>query len=226
MAPFDSTDVINLLATSIKGGCKVTLETSYGLIVETQPNGTLSLRLANEAPASTTAGTESEEPQSPIKKEDAGTESGKPQSPIKKEDEVGFRYRIFPDWGTEFVWWDSSWPGNHGEMGLVDQDDIEERYTGGKAFYKAFEAWEDTYNRQFEAQECHLSSQGILWPDKEEERPWIIEGFLLAAWLALQADVHSIEYGPHIEEVILEKETLAATTLSFMSNIEEVLGKV
>ncbi|KAH9897131.1 hypothetical protein F4778DRAFT_744479 [Xylariomycetidae sp. FL2044] len=134
----------------------------------------------------------------------------------------GYKYRVFPDWGTTFIWYDTSWHGNpEGEYPVLEEETAE-RY--GPAWDGAFQTWVDRYTEAFSKQECHLSSTDQHpFPDMRERKTWVLDGMMLAVWLSLQPDVASVEYSPAVEKVVFQKEGLEAAVLSFIEGLDKHL---
>ncbi|KAL2166369.1 hypothetical protein VTG60DRAFT_2902 [Thermothelomyces hinnuleus] len=171
-------------------------QTTYGLIVELLPEGAVDVRLSDTV-ASKTAASASE-----------------PAQP-------GYQYYIWPDYKTSFVWYQVDWAGNPEGETHVDEDDLKERY--GEAWERAREAWVDKYTRAFEAYECHLHSYGGPIFTPEEQKAWIMEGVMLAAWLALQPGVDSVEFLNSAGTCIclLEKTGLGAKLATFLESLDK-----
>ncbi|KAF4487412.1 hypothetical protein CGGC5_v005564 [Colletotrichum fructicola Nara gc5] len=136
----------------------------------------------------------------------------------RQSSNMGYGYAIFTDWGTSGLWYDSNWPGNDPEIDFhIDLEDLEDRYPA--AWLHAFARWIGQYDDSFVAGECHLSSFGGLFPDLEERQAWLVEGALLAAWLALQSDVGHVSYHPIGRNWELEREGVAASLVEIVQNV-------
>ena len=102
-----------------------------------------------------------------------------------------YRYRLFPDWQTSYLWYDDQGPLPSPGQSHVDANVIERRYPLLDPFY--FE-WREIYESAFEQQKCHLGSGKEVFAEVHERVAWETEGFLIACWLALQDDVEEVEY--------------------------------
>ena len=199
--------VISQLFTALGGTCKITIETPYGLAIESSPDNTLTAKLNND--------TDQEPPRadandtSPVSTSDQDT--SKPR----------LKYRIFPDFGTGFLWYDIKWSGNPVDVYQVDHDELPERY--GNSWYTTYELWVEKYTRAFEEQEVHLGSDKHPFPDMEERKAWVLEGLLLATWLCLQSDTESVAYSPDDKKVILQRDSIGTTLRLFLEELDQYL---
>ncbi|KAF5497992.1 hypothetical protein CGCS363_v008429 [Colletotrichum siamense] len=202
-----------------------TLETPYGLIVELKTGEKLSVRLKENPTATNSQDT----PDCALKIQPGTHLTGSPEShreptptvdtaSDRQSSNMGYGYAIFTDWGTSGLWYDSNWPGNDPEIDFhIDLEDLEDRYPA--AWLQAFARWIEQYDDSFVAGECHLSSFGVLFPDLEERQAWLVEGALLAAWLALQSDVGHVSYHPIGRNWELERGGVAASLAEIVRNV-------
>ncbi|KAH0429344.1 hypothetical protein CcaCcLH18_08466 [Colletotrichum camelliae] len=224
MADLASIRAFLLLPQSSNITTHLTLETPYGLVVELKTGEKLSVRLKDNPSA--TKSQESPGSESQIR---TGTHpNGSSESLLESNPEshtasaqpspeMGYGYAIFTDYGTSSLWYKSDWPGNDPGIDThINLEDLEDRYPA--AWLQAFARWTKQFNDSFKKGECHLSSSGVLFPDLEERQSWLVEGALLAAWLALQSDVGHVSYHPghHWE---LEREGLAASVVEIVQNV-------
>lgn len=152
---------------------RVTMETEYGLIIEVGPGQSLHAKLRDDVVTS--------------------------QEPANK---LGYKYRVFTDWGADYLWYDNDWPGNPTSMGAnVSPEELEEqqapyvRDTALQAWSKAWTKWYDIYDNGFETnleQKGDFDQEPI--PDKKERDGWTTQGMLLAVWLSLLPSVASVKY--------------------------------
>ncbi|KAK8043436.1 hypothetical protein PG993_005866 [Apiospora rasikravindrae] len=205
MSNHNSAQVLLQLTTTLKYISKVTIETTYGLVVVVNPDKSITVQ------------------QTTARKPDSEGESSRLPNPEPQSQEkpLGYKYRVFPEYLDTFVWYDSTWPGNPEDDFNVDEDELMERY--GEAWNKAYDDWRERYIVAFEEQECQLGSYQHPFPDKEERRAWVVEGLLLVCWLSLQPDVENVEYGPDAEKVDFNKGSVDATLQSFLEEIEKYL---
>jgi hypothetical protein len=190
MSGLDTAQIISELHNTMRDTCKVSLETSYGLVININPDATFAAILKSDISPNQNAGKH-------------------------------YKYRMFPDYGAGFLWYDSSWNGNPEGEFEVDEDDIPERY--GSLWNNAYNTWVDKYTKAFEKHELHHGSHKQPFPEVGDRKSWVLEGLLLAIWLCLQPDVDSVEYAPDREKVMLQKQLLGPTLQLFFKDLEKYL---
>ncbi|KAI1244878.1 hypothetical protein MGN70_014755 [Eutypa lata] len=203
----NSAQVITQLSTALGGTCKVTLETPYGLAIEGSPDNTLTAKLNNDTdkePSRVDANDTS-----PVSTSDQDTSTPR------------YKYRIFPDFGTDFLWYDTSWPGNPVDEYPVDCEELPEHY--GDSWYTTYDSWVEKYTQAFRKQEADLGSGKHPFPDMEERKAWVLEGLLLATWLCLQSDVLSVQYSPDSKKIVLERHSIGTTLKLFLEELDQYL---
>ncbi|KAF4778180.1 hypothetical protein HER10_EVM0000973 [Colletotrichum scovillei] len=105
----------------------------------------------------------------------------------------GYKYCIWEDFGTNFLWYVWNWPANPEFCGEpVEDDDLLERYP--KTWYKAYDNWVDRYTEAFRAH-IEMNANNPVFNTAKELNLWEFEGTLLAAGLALQDGVYGVGYG-------------------------------
>jgi len=131
-----------------------------------------------------------------------------------------YRYRIFPDSHTSFIWYDPDpeWLKDHDCT--VEEETVESRYPALAPF---FFAWRDVYETEFERQECHLGSHAEVFPDVRARVAWETEGIFMSCWLALQNEVESVEYSPRPKSYRIEKDTIGLELQKFLGDMESLL---
>lgn len=202
-----------------------TLETSYGLIVELKTGEKLNARLKDNPSATNSQGAPDSAPNiQPGTQPTDSPESHPKSTPTvdtgsdNQSSSAGYGYAIFTDWGTSGLWYDSLWPSSDPKIDThIDLEDLEDRYPA--AWLQAFARWMEQYDDSFVAGECHLSSFGVLFPDLEERQAWLVEGALLAAWLALQSDVGHVSFHPIGRNWELERGGVAASLAEIVQNV-------
>jgi hypothetical protein len=195
MASIKAVELLSSISRAKNTISRVTIQTTYGLVVEVTEDSTLNIRLSDSLDETAVSGS------------------------LPKSEQPGYRYYILPDYQTSFVWYKSDWPGNPSDETHVDEDVLEERY--GELWAKAFGGWVEKYTLAFEAHECQFGSHQDPLPDPTERAAWVVEGVLLAAWLALQPGVDAVEFDDDLgtSTCTLEKTGLAAT-------VAKLLGKL
>lgn len=205
-----------------------TLETPYGLIIqvdhcaEQAAEATLSvgLRRKNESPSND---------QTPISDESSRhNESPSNDNPQqsgarlgKKTESPGYKYRVFPDWGAGFIWYDTAWHGTPEGEYLLNDDDMLERY--GDAWMSAYTTWGDHYMDSFAKQECDVGSHKHPFPDMTDRKKWVLDGMMLVVWLCLQPDVISVDYMPDAKKHMFKKDELEANVRAFLEDFDSYL---
>ncbi|KAI1268580.1 hypothetical protein F5Y18DRAFT_235342 [Xylariaceae sp. FL1019] len=135
--------------------------------------------------------------------------------------ESGFNYRLFPEYGAGFLWYESNWPGNPEKETMVDEHDLETRY--GKSWYAdAYQPWVDRWQESFK-KNCNDTGDfhAHTFSTVDEEKAWVLEGMLLAAWLSLQPYVASVEYTPHSTANLFRSEHLEKDIQSFLNRLDD-----
>ncbi|KAI0478261.1 hypothetical protein F4859DRAFT_51994 [Xylaria cf. heliscus] len=205
MPGIDSAQVMSDLSTTQHTKYQFALETPYGLTIQINQHTsetTLTISLKNNFSSNETSQSSCE------------SQNPKPEDP-------GYKYRIFPDWGAGFLWYDTAWHGTPDGEYLVDEDDVLKRY--GNEWSNAYNAWTAQYTNAFSKQECDLGSGKHPFPDMKERKTWVLDGMMLAVWLCLQPDVVSVQYSPDAEKVVLQKQGLETTIMLFLGELDKYL---
>lgn len=137
-----------------------------------------------------------------------------PQSP-----KPCYSYRLFPDWQTSYLWYDT--PSAEGHV-HVDEDDISSRYPALAGYYFA---WQEAYESAFKKQGCHLGVPAEVFPDAHDRAAWEVEGCLIACWLALRGDVEKVKYQPTKKAYLLKKHEVGDVLKGFLKDVDVGLGK-
>ncbi|PGH12867.1 hypothetical protein AJ80_06576 [Polytolypa hystricis UAMH7299] len=103
----------------------------------------------------------------------------------------GYQCRLFLDWQTSFLWYDTLSLRTTSDEFEVDDGIIEERYPALTPFYFT---WREDYEDSFEKQQCHLGIGQEVFPDIAARVAWEVAGFLIACWLVRQDDVECVTY--------------------------------
>ena len=201
-----------LLANSDAAISRFSLETSYGLVLAVRTDGSVTVRLADDStPEPDTAPTNTPPPNA--------------NAPEHTSEPKGYRYYIWPDYKTNFVWYTADWPGNpEGEDAVLDED-LAARYPA--SWTAALGAWVGRYTGVFEAQERHLATvEGRLFADPEQRTAWLLEGMLLSCWLALQPGVDAVSYQPAetdvAERYVVDKRDVDAALGRFLGDLRAI----
>jgi len=213
MLDLSASRIISDLSLTQKTNYQFTLETSYGLSVQINRDAIQRTTVITSFKQSTTLNSDIKPQTSDASRENRSTTDSQPSS---------YKYRLFPDWGTGFLWYDTEWPGTPEGENLVMEDEILARY--GSAFSEAYEEWVARYTKAFREQRCDCGSGEHPFPDVAERKAWVLDGMMLAAWLCHQSDVESVEYSPDDATVLFEeKKGLGATLGRFLKEIDKYL---
>jgi hypothetical protein len=168
MTGFQLLETLSLLTKCENAISHLSLQTPYGLVIDVAADGAVDVRLSDKGSISAS---------------DSDSKQAKP----------GYRYFVWPDYQTTFMWYDSDWAGNpqNGHV-AVEEDELRGRYS--VPWFTAYDAWVTKYTRAFEAQECQLGSGREPFVDRKEKLAWELEGMLLATWLSLQPGVDAVEF--------------------------------
>lgn len=189
---------------------RLSLETPYGLVVDAldaRADGSIDIGLTGTAAT----------PSLPSSNSDI---SDAVSNPTKG---AGYRYYIWPDYNTSFVWYEQGWWRNPEGRDNVQRNELLERYS--EQWCTALEGWVDRYTQAFELHECYLGGGGEPFPDPEERAEWALEGMLLACWLVLQPDVDAVDFEvestPGQYPDVLEKGGLGLTLARLLRDLQE-----
>lgn len=214
MTDTDRLEHLKLLASS-RRPFRITFEADYGLIVESLPDGSLNVKLNSSLVAV----------KPPAEQEKSSESDGKPTP-------SGYKYRIFPDWGTNHLFYDSSWPSNPPDALNCEEEEILQDHKGKtdeaalKLWLEAFNAWGKRYDDAFDTE---VNATGDFsreeFPDIEARKAWTLEGMMLAVWLALLPGVDGVEYSPHSKTVVFSasghgESSLNDTVQSFLKDLD------
>ncbi|KAJ9150833.1 hypothetical protein NKR23_g3392 [Pleurostoma richardsiae] len=182
------------LCTALDGAYRVTIETPYGLLISVNADGSLTAALKDGTVQSATPG-------------------------VDEEHKTRYKYRMFPDWGAGFIWYDPSWPGNPEGEFEVDEDDLENRYPA--VWLESYRGWKAKYEQAFEEQKCDQGSDQDPFPDAGRRKAWVVEGMLLACWLSLQPDAESVEYQAADVPTLIQNGSGGNILKSFIKTLED-----
>ncbi|KAH9897132.1 hypothetical protein F4778DRAFT_744481 [Xylariomycetidae sp. FL2044] len=207
MSSANSAHIVSELAAVGHVQYNFTMETPYGLIIRlsqgSHEEDTLTIRCKTPPPA------------------DGNSAAATSGNDRPSSDRPGYKYRLFPDWGTTYLWYDTTWHGNPEDEYSVDDDDLHEHY--GKPWNDAYDAWMSEHHDAFVKQECHLGSHEHPFPDMQERKSWVLRGMMLCVWLCLQSDTASVEYSPGAREFVFPREGLEEAVRLFMGEFDEYL---
>ena len=132
----------------------------------------IDMRTLNQAPPSTT------------------TEAFPPA--VEKDEEPVRHYRIFSDYGTDFIWRNLNDIGP-GEDSHVESEEVLSSFP--PSVLELYDAWVETYDNNFKTRcEDTQNYHATVFPSAWEEVAWTVTGFLLAWRIAIAPQVGSVEY--------------------------------
>ncbi|TGJ80932.1 hypothetical protein E0Z10_g7839 [Xylaria hypoxylon] len=205
MPGLDSVQIISDLSATQHTQYTFALETIYGLTIQINQHTTETTVTAS------------------LKNDSQGNGNSQDSGALLNQttESPGYKYKLSPDWGTGFLWYDTAWNGTPEGEYLVGDGDMLQRY--GNAWNNAYNTWADQYTNTFSKQECDRGSGKHPFPDTRERRTWVLDGMMLAVWLCLQPDVESVEYSPDAEKVVFRKQGLETTVRLFLTELEKYL---
>lgn len=125
--------------------------------------------------------------------------------PKTKPSEEKHRYRLFPDWQTTYLWYETSRAGNPKDNPAVGLDEIESKYPALFPFYLS---WLQSHESKLDKAFSENDDDKHLQPDLSHPVAWEINGFLISCWFAFQTDVHSVEYKPSDTSYEIKRGTM------------------
>ncbi|KXG47447.1 uncharacterized protein PGRI_013170 [Penicillium griseofulvum] len=133
-------------------------------------------------------------------------------------------YRIFADYGTNFIWrdFDDLRPGE-GDCMLEAEEVLS---TLPSSVLELYNTWVDTYTDNFtERRDKTQNYYADAFLTASEEVAWNVAGFLLAWRITLAPQVASIEYSPGSSKYLLKKGKETSVTLQFLQDQVDILAK-
>ena len=132
-------------------------------------------------------------------------------------------YRIFSDYGTDFIWrsLDDIRPG---EGSHVESGEVLSSFP--PSVLELYNAWVETYDNNFKTRcEDTQNYHASVFPSVWEEVAWAVAGFLLAWRIAVAPQVGSVEYSAGISKYLLQGGKETSVTIDFLKNQVELLAK-
>jgi hypothetical protein len=133
-------------------------------------------------------------------------------------------YRIFADYGTDFIWRDPD--DVRPEEGDCMLEAEEVLSTLPSSVLELFNTWIDTYTDNFsERRDKTQNYYANVFLTASEEVAWNVAGFLLAWRITLAPQVGRIEFSAGGSKYILEKGKETSVTLQFLQDQVDILVK-
>lgn len=132
-------------------------------------------------------------------------------------------YRIFPDYGTDFIWRQPD-DLREDEVSHLNADEALAGYP--PSVLEFYDAWVEVYTQGFktrceQAHDYHAS----VFATASEEVAWNVAGYLLAWRIAIDPQVGSLEYGVGNSKYLLERGKETSLTMEFLNDQNRILAK-
>ncbi|CAG8908080.1 unnamed protein product [Penicillium egyptiacum] len=133
------------------------------------------------------------------------------------------RYRIFADYGADFIWRD---PGDiRPEEGDAVLEPEEVLSSFPPSALELYNVWVDTYAKNFKERRDKTGNfHATTFPTALEEVAWNVAGFLLAWRIVMAPKVGRIEYTAGCSHYLLEKGKETSVTLAFLQDQVDILA--
>lgn len=135
-------------------------------------------------------------------------------------------YRIFADYGTDFLWRNTNDPDYTEDNTYVEAEEALSDLP--PAVFQSYDAWVDTYTSNFKTR-CDIPGDysAHVFVDATDEISWNIAGYLLAWRIAMDPHIGSVEYSAGNEKYLLRigEGMETAMTEKFMNDQATILAK-
>lgn len=133
-------------------------------------------------------------------------------------------YRIFADYGTDFIWRDPDDVTPQEGDTTLDPEDLLASFPS--SVLESYDAWVDTYTEYFkERREKGGNYHVSTFPTASEEVAWNVAGFLLAWRIIMAPEVGRIEFSAGDSKYFLVKGKETIVTLAFLQDQVDILAK-
>ncbi|RAO71711.1 uncharacterized protein BHQ10_007723 [Talaromyces amestolkiae] len=135
-------------------------------------------------------------------------------------------FRIFADYGTDFIWLNYNDPIYDGESSYIELEDALSGFP--HEVFDNYDSWVEIYTVNFKKRCDDPGDYSVhVFPTVAEEVAWNVAGFLLAWRIALAPHVGSVELAVGRDKYLLKKgdDTENEVTYKFLENQAEVLAK-
>lgn len=139
--------------------------------------------------------------------------------------ELPRHYRIFPDYGTDFIWRSpDDTEEENDEESYVEAEEVLSSFP--PLALKLYNAWVDCYCDYFKTRLEHTTDYTAnVFLSVSEEVPWKVAGYLLAWRIAISPQIGSIEYSAGHSTYLIEKGNETSVTVTFLQDQMELLAK-
>ena len=134
-------------------------------------------------------------------------------------------YRIFADYGTDFIWRDpDDVRPEEGEDIVLDPEEVLASYP--PSVLELYDYWVDTYTENFKTRLEETGDYNAdLFLTVSEAVAWNVAGFLLAWRISMAPDVGGVEYEVGSSSYVLKKGEETSVTLKFLQDQADILEK-
>lgn len=154
--------------------------------------------------------------------------TGEPLLPSTSKQSTPIRnprhYRIFADYGTDFLWRDpDDVTPEEGDTAL-DPEEVLASYP--PSVLELYDAWVDTYTENFKKRREEPGTYHVTtFSTASEEVAWNVAGFLLAWRITMAPEVGRIEFTAGHSKYGLENGKETSVTLAFLQGQVDILTK-
>ncbi|KAJ5727370.1 hypothetical protein N7493_005190 [Penicillium malachiteum] len=150
--------------------------------------------------------------------------SSTPPTKPSVQEGVPRHYRIFADYGTDFIWRDPDDVTSEEGDTTLDPEDLLASFP--PSILESYDAWVDTYTEYFKERREETGNYYLsIFPTPSEEVAWNVAGFLLAWRMVLAPEVGKIEFNAGNSEYSLVKGKETSVTLAFLQDQVDILAK-
>jgi len=131
-------------------------------------------------------------------------------------------YRIFADYGTDFIWLNTADPSYSPNDTYVEAADALSSFP--HSVLQNYDAWVDTYTDNFKKRcEATQDYSANVFLTAAEQVAWQVAGYLLAWCIARSPQVGSVEYSLGRKKYVLEQGKESNITLVFLEDQDALL---
>ena len=133
-------------------------------------------------------------------------------------------YRIFADYGTDFLWRDPDDVRPEEGDTVLDPEEVLASYP--PSVLELYDYWVDTYTENFKTRLEETGDYNAdLFLTVSEAVAWNVAGFLLAWRISMAPDVGGVEYEVGSSSYVLKKGEETSVTLKFLQDQADILEK-
>jgi hypothetical protein len=133
-------------------------------------------------------------------------------------------YRIFADYGTDFIWQDPDDLRSEEGDCMLEAEEVLSSFP--PSVLESYDAWVDTYTDNFkERRDKTQNYHATVFPTTSSEVAWNVAGFLLAWRITMAPEVGRIEFSAGYSKYFLERGKETSVTLKFLQDQVDMLAK-